>query len=208
MQRPDSRARAPIHACPSPTCPERIARPSLATGSRRRRHQQGNALIFSMLGLVVGGIVLAMGIGYYQSSQSSAQVQSTIGEVSGIIGAAQQNYGQYGYSGLNTAIAVGSRVIPETRADSNGRSAKNSYSGAITLVDNSAAVADTAKLSYANVPSAQCAQIINGAQSLARQVVVAATDVKAIDSSVDLAKLNTQCTSASTVTVDFVFGRT
>jgi hypothetical protein len=55
--------------------------------------QRGNALVFSMLGLVIGGIVLALGISYYQSSQANAQVQGTISEISAIIGGAQQNYG-------------------------------------------------------------------------------------------------------------------
>ena len=81
------------------------------------RRQKGNALVFSMLGLVIGGIVLALGISYYQNAQTNAQVQGTISEISAIIGGAQQNYGQYGYAGLTTAVAVGSRVIPDTRAD-------------------------------------------------------------------------------------------
>jgi hypothetical protein len=173
-----------------------------------RARQRGNALVFSMLALVIGGLVLALGIGYYQNSQANAQVQSTIGEIGAIIGAAQQNYGQYGYTGLTTAIAVGARVIPETRADANGRTARNSYSGTITLVDNSSTTADTAALSYSNVPSSQCAQIINGAQSLARQITIASTDVKALDAPIDIAKLNTQCVSAASVTIAFVFGRT
>jgi hypothetical protein len=161
-----------------------------------------------MLGLVIGGIVLALGISYYQTSQSNAQVQSTVSEVTAIIGSAQQNYGQYGYNGLTTAVAVGSRVIPETRSDASGKSATNSYSGAITLVDNSTATPDTAKLTYANVPASQCSQIINGAQSLARQIAVASTDVKALDGIIDIAKVTSQCTSAPSVTIDFVFGRT
>ena len=32
------------------------------------RRQKGNALVFSMLGLVIGGIVLALGISYYQNA--------------------------------------------------------------------------------------------------------------------------------------------
>ena len=183
----------------------------------RRRHpmaslyrgrQRGNALVFSMLGLVIGGIVLALGIGYYQSSQANAQVQGTISEISAIIGGAQQNYGQYGYNGLTTAVAVGSRVIPDTRADAGGATATNSYSGAITLVDNSATTPSTAKLTYANVPAAQCTQLVNGAQSLARRVTIGTTDVKALDGSVDIVKVNTQCTAATNVAIDFVFGRT
>lgn len=172
------------------------------------RRQRGNALVFSMLGLVIGGIVLALGISYYQSSQANAQVQGTISEISAIIGGAQQNYGQYGYSGLTTAIAVGSRVIPETRADTGGATATNSYSGAITLVDNSADTPSTAKLTYANVPATQCTQLINGAQSLARRVAIGATDVKPLDGTIDVTRLNTQCTSATSVAIDFIFGRT
>jgi hypothetical protein len=170
--------------------------------------QRGNALVFAMLGLVIGGIVLALGIGYYQSSQANAQVQGTISEVSAIIGSAQQNFGQYGYNGLTTAVAVGSRVIPETRADSGGTTATNSYSGAITLVDNSGNTPSTAKLTYANVPASQCTQLINGAQLLARQVKVGTADVKPLDGSIDIVRVNTQCTAAPTVAVDFFFGRT
>ena len=180
--------------------------PSLRPSIRRR--QRGNALVFSMLGLVIGGIVLALGINYYQSSQANAQVQGTISEISAIIGGAQQIYGQYGYSGLTTAIAVGSRVIPETRADAAGNTATNSYSGAITLVDNSADTASTAKLTYANVPATQCTQLVNGAQGLARRVSIGTTDIKPLDGVIDITKLNTQCTSASNVAIDFIFGRT
>ena len=161
-----------------------------------------------MLGLVIGGIVLALGIGYYQTSQANAQVQGTISEVSAIIGSAQQNYGQYGYNGLTTAVAVGSRVIPDTRADRGGTTATNSYSGAITLVDNSATTPSTAKLSYANVPASQCTQLINGAQTLARQITVGTADVKPLDGAIDIARVNAQCIAAPAVVVDFIFGRT
>jgi PilS N terminal len=182
--------------------------PSSFPPLRAPTRQRGNALVFSMLSLVIGGIVLALGIGYYQNAQANAQVQGTISEVSAIIGSAQQNYGQYGYNGLTTAVAVGSRVIPDSRADSNGTTATDSYSGAITLVDNSSKTPDTALLSYANVPASQCTQIVNGAQSLARQVGVAGVDVKALDASIDIVKLNTQCTSGANVKIDFIFGRT
>jgi len=175
---------------------------------RSRHRQRGNALVFTMLGLVIGGIVLALGIGYYQNAQTNAQVQGTISEISAIIGGAQQNYGQYGYAGLTTAVAVGSRVIPDTRADTGGATATNSYSGAITLVDNSATTPSTAKLTYANVPASQCTQLVNGAQSLARRVTIGTTDVKPLDGTIDVARVNTQCTSAANVAIDFVFGRT
>src|ERR1700761_4065115 len=59
-----------------------------ARAASSRSRQGGNALVFSMLGLVIGGIVLALGIGYYQNSQANAQVQGTISEISAIIGGA------------------------------------------------------------------------------------------------------------------------
>ena len=179
-----------------------------AGASARRRRCRGNALVFSMLGLVIGGIVLALGITYFQASQANAQVQATVSEIGAIIGSAQQNYGSFGYSGLTSAVAVGSRVIPEIRADAGGKSATNAYSGAITLVDNSGATPDTARLSYANVPASQCSQIVNGAQALAREVAVAAADVKPLDGMLDIGKAVSQCTSAASVTIEFVIGRT
>src|ERR1700743_2134434 len=91
-----------------------------ACAASLRRRQRGNALVFSMLGLVIGGIVLALGISYYQNSQANAQVQGTISEISAIIGGAQQNYGQYGYAGVTTAVAVGSRGLPPHPADPGG----------------------------------------------------------------------------------------
>ena len=58
------------------------------------------------------------------------------------------------------------------------------------------------------MPAAQCTQLINGAQSLARRVTVGAADVKPLDGAIDIVRMNTQCTSAPNVAIDFVFGRT
>jgi len=58
------------------------------------------------------------------------------------------------------------------------------------------------------VPASQCTQLINGAQSLARRITIGSTDVKPLDGAIDVARVNTQCTSATSVAIDFVFGRT
>ncbi len=184
---------------------QRARSASIAPAATSR--QRGNALVFAMLGLVVGGIVLALGIGYYQRAQADAQSQSTVSEIGAIVGAAQQNYGQYGYAGLTTAIAVGSRVIPEIRADSSGSTATSAYSGAITLNDNSSATAGTAILSYANVPSSQCAQLVNATQGLAREITIGSSAVKPLDGVVDVAVLNAQCIGAPAVSIHWIFGR-
>ena len=157
--------------------------------------------------LVVAAAMLTLGLGYYRCSRVNAEVQGTISEVSLIIGGARQDYGQYGYSGVTTAVAVGARVIPETRADGSGATATNGYGGAITLVDNSAKTAGTAILSYADVPAAQCAQIVDAVRPLTREIAVQGETVTRPDGRLAPARLRALCAAASGVRIDFVFGR-
>lgn len=171
------------------------------------RHQRGNALLFGLLALVITGVVIAVGIGAYTDSEKSASVQAVTGQVVQVIGNAKQNYGQYGYAGLTTAIAVGARVIPQSTHVS-ATAANNKYSGAITLVDNSGTTPGTALLSYANVPADECTGIVNGTQTLARQMTVGGTEVKPLDGTINLATLNTQCTSAANVAITWTIART
>ena len=107
---------------------------------------------------------------------------------------------------MTTAVAVGSRVIPDSRADSGGRTATNGYGGAITLVDNSTRTAGTAVLSYADVPAAQCARIVAGLRPLVREIGVQGRAVTRPDGTIDAARLDTQCASAAGVRMAFVFG--
>lgn len=157
--------------------------------------------------LALAAAMLTLGLGYYRCSRVNAEVQGTISEVSLIIGGARQDYGQYGYSGVTTAVAIGARVIPETRADGSGATATNGYGGAITLVDNSAKTAGTAILSYADVPAAQCAQIADAVRPLTREIVVQGETVTRPDGTLAAARLRALCASASGVRIDFVFGR-
>jgi translation initiation factor 1 (eIF-1/SUI1) len=174
--------------------------------SSARRNQRGNALVFAMLGLVVSAIALATGINAYKDGETSNASQATISEVNAIIGNAKASFGQYAYSGLTTAISVNNAVIPSTMAS--GTSAVNRYSGAVTLVDNTSTTTSTALLSYANVPSEQCVRIITGTQAMARRVTVGGTDVKALDSSIVMATLAAQCSSATNVSISWTIGRT
>ena len=169
-----------------------------------RRTHRGNALLYTLLSLVLGGIGLSVGIQQYQEAERATSVQTTVGEVNSIIGAAKQNFGQYNYTGLNTAAAVGSQVIPVYLAT--GTTANNKFGGTITL-DAGTATTGTAVLSYASVPSSLCINIINGTQALARQVQVGATNVKPLDGAVDIGTLTSQCTAATTVTISWTIGR-
>lgn len=167
------------------------------------RHQSGNALLYTLLALVLGGIGMSVGIQQYQEAERATSIQATVGEVNSIIGAAKQNFGQYNYTGLNTAAAVGSQVIPSYLA--NGAAANNKFGGTITL--DAGTTAGTAVLNYNSVPSSLCINIINGTQALARQIQVGGNNVKPLDGNVDIAALTTQCTSGASVTIAWTIGR-
>ena len=167
--------------------------------------QRGNALLFTLLALVLGGIGLTVGVQQYQEAERATSVQAIVGEVNSIIGSARQNFGQYNYSGLTTAAAVGSQVIPPYLS-TDETTANHRLNGAITLIAGTATPA-TAVLSYAGVPSALCMNIVNGTHGMARQVQVDTTDVKPLDGTVQLGALTTQCTGEDTVTIAWTIGR-
>ncbi len=167
------------------------------------RHQRGNAVVFALLGLVITSITLAIGLPMYQSAERAASVQGFVPEVVAIVGSAKGTFGQLSYVGLTTAQSVQAGVIPANlRATST--TARSRFGAAIELVDNGSG---TAALSYAAVPSDQCAEIVMGTQLVALTVTVAGTVVKAAASAVNPASLATACSSASTVDIKWTFGR-
>jgi hypothetical protein len=157
--------------------------------------------------MVIGGVVVAVGITQYQDADRAAQIQSTVAEVNSIIGNAKQNYGQYAYAGLNTAAAVGSRVIPPN-LHTGAATATNKFGGVIAL--DEVVGTGTASLTYPNVPANVCTAIINGTQGLAEQVSAGAgaAAIKAAGGAVDVAVLNASCTSGVSVNIVWTFGRT
>lgn len=158
----------------------------------RHTGQRGNALLYTLLALVLGGIGVSLGVAQYRDAEQATTVQSTVAEVNTIIGATKQNFGQYDYVGLTTDLAVGMRIIP----------ANNKFGGAVTLVG----AGGTALLTYAGVPATMCVNILNATQSLARQVRVGGTNVKPLDGTVDLAALSTQCAAGGAI--EWTIGRT
>lgn len=181
-----------IHSC-------HLARPS--------HKQHGNALLYTLLALVLGGIGLAVGVGQYQEAERSTSVQASVGEITSIIGAAKQNFGQYNYAGLDTAAAVRSQVIPQSLATT-ATEAANKFGGAVTLLANNANTPGTALLTYEGVPSNVCTSLINGTQALARRIAVGTTAVKPLDEAVNIGGLTAQCNSAATVSIAWTIGRT
>jgi hypothetical protein len=177
-----------------------------ASQSQRRR-SAGNAVLFTLLSMVIGGIVVAVGVNQYQDADRAASVQSTVAEVNAIIGNTKQNFGQYSYTGMTTGIAVGSRVIPESLQTSE-TAARNKFGGTIELRERLPAGSGTAELVYPNVPRAICSSLINGTQGLAREIMIGGTVVKSQNTQVNLAALNTGCSAADAAEITWVIGRT
>lgn len=177
------------------------------SNSPSRRRLRGNAVLFTLLSMVIGGIVVAVGVAQYQDADRAASVQATVAEVNSIIGNVKQNYGQYSYAGLTTAISVGSRVIPESLQISE-TAARNKFGGAIDMRERTPVGSGTAELVYPNVPRAICSSVINGTQGLARQILIGTTVVKAENGVVDVAALNTGCSGAAVAEITWVIGRT
>lgn len=171
------------------------------------RNQRGNGLAFSLLGLVVGALVLGAGVKLYQQAERSASIQDVTSEAIAVIGSAKATFGQYQYIGLTTAMAVGGAIIPRARAISS-TAANDKFSGAITIVDNNATTQGTALLTYASIPEDQCTAIVIGSESLARGVRVGGVDVKVLDGTLSQATLTAQCISANGVSISWVLGST
>lgn len=178
--------------------------PSALANSRRQRRQRGNAVLFTLLAMVIGGVMVAVGIAQYQDADRAALVQATVAEVNSIIGNAKQNYGQYLYRDLDTAVAVGSRVIPPA-LHASATTATNKFGGAITLAAN--ATLGSADLTYNGVPQEVCTSLINGTQGMAQGITVGGTAVKTAGGDVEIAALNTSCTTAATANITWTFGR-
>ena len=190
--------------------PPRLAAAS-GSGGRRRRPAcapRGNALLYTLLALVLGGIGLAIGISHYQEAERAATVQATVGEITAIVGATQQNFSQHSYIGLTTAVAVRSQVIPATlTSGQNATTATNKFGGRILLLDNNALTPGTAQLTYHAIPGDICASLVNGTQSLARRIQVGSGEVKPLDGVVSLTALATQCNAPDGVHIVWTIGR-
>lgn len=181
--------------------------PGSSLSSSGRARQSGNAVLFTLLSMVIGGIVVAVGVTQYQDADRAASIQATVAEVNTIIGNAKQNFGQYSYAGLTTAIAVGSRVIPEGLQTSQ-TAARNKFGGVIEMQERAPSGSGMAELIYPNVPRAICSSLINGTQGVARQILIGTNVVKAENGPVDLAAMNNGCSSGAAADITWVLGRT
>jgi hypothetical protein len=169
------------------------------------RKFQGGWILGALLALVLAAAVTAVMFGHWTGSDGQARISKNTAHVTSIIAQARSSYSSMGFNGLTTQVAIGGNVIPAALQTST-TTAANEWSGAVTLVDNSATTAKTGLLTWASVPSADYVVMVQRTQSQARRIDVAGTAVKSLDGTLNMTTLNTQCMSSAQVSIAWTIG--
>ena len=186
-------------------------KPTKANAQRNsKRAVRGFLSLEAGLVLLVVAILTVVSIIGYRSHLRKTSVNTNVSHMIALSGAAQAKYGQANqYGSMTTAVAVSGNVIPAELRDGPGAAtATNSFGGAIAVVPATLTGAnDAIRVTWPNVTSEQCSDIVMGIQASARLIQVAGADVKATDGLINIANTEAQCESAPTVAIDMFVGR-
>lgn len=173
------------------------------------RKQAGAAIYQVMLGILVGAMFLYLAVTQFNDSMKKSRIETATQEVIQIVSTTQRMYGYSNqYNQVTTSIAVKGGAVPEHRRVAGTDTAQNNYNGQILFEPATINTAnDSLRLTYSNVRGADCQQLIQNTESLARQVMVGSTQVKPTDAPVTLSTLATACDVAGTVDVSWIISR-
>jgi Tfp pilus assembly protein PilE len=185
---------------------------STASAQRSRTHQGGFLSVELGLVLLVVAILIVGAVALYSNNLRQTSIGSNITDIQNIASVAKANYGNSNqYGSVTTAIAVRSHIVPATLRNGNLATATNKFGTAITFVSaNGTGTNDLLTLTWGNVPSSQCAEIVTGSEGSMRRITVAGTVVKPLDGKLAVDTLSTACeanTSDGNVVVLFDIGR-
>lgn len=178
--------------------------------SKSNRKMRGFLSLEAGLVLLVVAIMIVAAVIYYRDNLRKTSVNTNVSHILATASAGRSTFGQTNqYANVTTAVAVASNMIPPALRDGAAQTATNTFGGAITVAPATltGAVADALQITWPNVPSNQCVDIVMGIQGEARRVQVAAVDVKAVDAPINLATATAQCDSANVVVIDMFVGR-
>lgn len=193
--------------------PSTLRNPSSATVGLCRPANQGGFLSVELgLVLLVVAILVVGAVALYSNNLRQTSIGSNITDVQNIASVAKANYGNSNqYGSVTTAIAVRSHIVPAPLRDGTAATATNKFGAAITFTPaNGTGTNDLLTLTWGNVPSSQCAEIVTGSEGAMRRITVAGTVVKPLDGKLAIDTLSTACeanTSDGNVTVLFDIGR-
>jgi len=159
--------------------------------------------------LLVVSIAIVSAVLYYRDNLRKIAINDSTQHILGSAANLRAKYGQTNrYGAVTTALAVRSGAIPQTLRDGAAATATNSYGGAVTVAPASLNGAnDSVVITWPNVPTAQCSDIVSNAEREMRQVAVGSSTVKPNNGALDIDALETACESASAVAIQFWVGR-
>lgn len=173
------------------------------------RKQRGMSIVQVMFGILVGSLFLYVAVTQYQDSMKKSRIETASQEVIQMIASSQRVYGfsnQYGQ--VTTAIAVKGGIVPEHRRNAGTDTAQNNYNGTITFAPETInTTSDSLNITFNNVRPADCQQLVQTTESLARKILVNSTEVKPADGVTNLSALSTSCDQSSPVSVSWVIAR-
>lgn len=173
------------------------------------RNQAGDAMVsYSVAAILVAIASIAIFIALKENTRKDEATES-IAMVARTAGNLQSQLGAYNkYGDVTTEIAVRMGLIPLVQRDSGAVTATNIYGGAVTVTPKTlTGTNDSASLSWKNIPTNQCADIVTGSQNRARQITVGTTVVKALDGAIVTSALSTACDASAPVEVIWDIGR-
>lgn len=178
---------------------------------QKKRKQRGwtelGALITFLVVLIMTGTIYLV----YQRISRMIAVNSNTQQIVTMASTAKATYGRTNQYGLvTTAVAVQGHVIPPELRDGSATTASNSFGGSITVAPASSgtgAANDLLSVTWPNVASEACNDIVIGVSGAMRRISVNGTDVQTLDSALNPVLASTQCEAAANVTVTFYIGR-
>lgn len=172
--------------------------------------QKGFLSLEAGLVLLVVALAIVSAVMYYRDNLRKTSINNNVNQILATTGAARSVFGQANqYAQVTTAIAVSANIIPSALRNGSTQTATNNFGGEIRVAPaNLSGTADGLKITWPNVPSNQCIEIIMGVQAELRQLQVAGTDIKPLDSGLNIANTSSQCESSSHVDLDLFVGRT
>ena len=160
--------------------------------------------------LLVVALAIVSAVMFYRDNIRKTSINTNVNQILATAGAARSVFGQANqYGQVTTAIAVSSNIIPSALRNGSTQTATNNFGGEISVAPaNLSGTADSLKITWPNVPSNQCIEIVMGVHAELRKLQVAGTDIKPLDSNLNIANTSSQCESSSHVALDLFVGRT
>lgn len=165
---------------------------------RRSSKQRGASLLEGIAYLGIAAIVILGAVSLLTGAFGSAQNNRATEEIVSLRTAAKKLYAGQVYPAAMNASMIAARAVPGSLAvDTATAGITHSWGGAVTLVGNNSAAANTFVITYAGVPQDACVNIVSGAVGWTQISIGGAggTQIAAFPATADAAR--TGCSAAT-----------